>query len=796
MLSIVLRALTRLFTILTHSLWGSGVPPRWNNEGFDKGEFGSLTADSIPPGGLKSAVGGWYRDDDPKGLHKIRGRTLRHDLGEAAPVKDLFIEQYDDGSSCISARCNNKFYTGSTPASIKTLTADSVLRGTHFNDRHYFVHGDAPGTVKTSVSDYREHGIKPPEGSVGFPTLSSVSPITDRPSTVTQIQPTVLYPDNSKDTDPNTYSTLLVPTSYSNITEAKWSGFPARTPTDPWAMVMDWLSPSGDAISLLFEKSTNSGSNWNAIKVVPGSLIKQSTEIAFDPTDDPTLCQIKVTVQWKGGIKPIYGLPGFPAAFIYDVRAEYGSREAPAALTEEEAIIYAFGLYDSVNGRLSVVAQEVKVFSVTPFNKVEFDLSELSVPTGTTADNYAIYRTIPGGTSPYNLGLVDYIPVTETEWTDEFEKPRDLPCEPLYDVVEVTEPNGGSIALHMNKVPPSMTDIEQFKGSLVGVNGRSMPYSVPGGPEQWPALYTIDKWPLPENDTLVCLTATSSMIIIGAKGAIMRVESLPTIELGSFVPGQGDAIRGAPGVVGRKAMTAFGVSSETFVAWISPFGIYATNGFTFHKISDNIDWSQFAGENMEEWSLEWDKDRKVLIFCYTVSGAWRYALLHMHPVHSVGSVPKVTSGHYGTLYSLDSATVSSARLLVSGSDDGKVYNEDVGYTDASNAYDAYGTVPTRLRGRKMRADGSRVSVLKGQIQLGGSDVPHDIEIFWYYSSDAKKTTRSKTISLYQANGTTQFTIGRSADEHEYLIVHEGAEEVRFNELQIYSTLTGSQGPVV
>ena len=144
--------------------------------------------------------------------------------------------------------------------------------------------------------------------------------------------------------------------------------------------------------------------------------------------------------------------------------------------------------------------------------------------------HWLVYKTTDGGSVPFQYGLVKKVPIAQTSTTDKFVKDKDTIPGPLYNFLELTDSNEGSIPIDRDARPPSLRRIRSYKGSLVGLSRnspRALYYSVAGLPESWPELFVITSFPLDEHDQLVDVREVGEYLIIAANGAMMRTQSPP-----------------------------------------------------------------------------------------------------------------------------------------------------------------------------------------------------------------------------------------------------------------------------
>jgi len=224
------------------------------------------------------------------------------------------------------------------------------------------------------------------------------------------------------------------------------------------------------------------------------------------------------------------------------------------------------------------------------------------------------------------------------------------------------------------------------------------------------------------------------------------------------------------------------VAGEPRVAWVSTFGVYASNGQTVWRLSDDLNWSSAVyGANLASAVLHWDSERQVIIFAYDSdeSGTTnnRFYLFHMSPEHSKqDGRPKITGPHYGAINCMTSGVISGLYRLYSGHvSDGNVYLEGGAATDASSAYSGTQVPLIALTGRNYNA-WRDFSAYRGNLRHTDFGVGQTCSMVWTWGRDsgsAPTGTTTKTVSLASQKG-TDFFIGRSGEWAEMQITHTGS----------------------
>jgi len=693
-------------------------------------------------GELRVATGIHYKPGDPDMAHTLGGCSL---LGTASTsaCRGGAILQYDTaGTSRIAALSGTTLYTGlldsdggSIPdgfVATKTgMSASSThLGAAHYNDKWYLCDGAENFVVKPDGTE-RSMGMSPPAIA---PTVVAQSDATTIRAASDDNVTGFVNASLAYNTNSNDYASAILDGESSASIELAWSGT-SDTGTDRflsvrWALAGGQLIAgsttgssfddvggdidAGFAVTIRVEYSEDAGLTYSDI-LSTGKLTRtrSASNITVPITDGLEIAdalKIRVTVDQisKSG----------QAVFrLLDARA--GSGTSTTNFTTDTGVYYAITEYDENAGTEST-AVESELVTLAAQNSAIVTLP--TTARNSRATHWVIYRTTDGGSLPSTLGEIGRTPITEGTWFDDFsDSPNDLalPPYPLLRGVAQQDASGLTPAFYdFNAAPPPLAVLRVFEGSFVGLSDaspRTMYYAAAGYPEAWPVINVVTSFPFEENDELVDCVALGQILLVAAKGLMMRLNSLPRLVNSVRDVSRVEPIRGAPGCVGRKALTAYTVSGTPMAAWISPLGIYITNGDTVRRISDDLDWSGFANADKSKWVLAWDSKRQCLEFsCSTTGGAndTKY-LLHMAPEHAKeGGTPKVTGPHYRKSAWGRSVQIGGYQRLYSfSSTDGSVYIEDNGSADDSNSYDTSGTNPVAIETGKVYASANNFAVL-------------------------------------------------------------------------------------
>lgn len=138
-----------------------------------------------------------------------------------------------------------------------------------------------------------------------------------------------------------------------------------------------------------------------------------------------------------------------------------------------------------------------------------------------------------------------------------------------------------------------------FQGSLVtnDVSNKNMVrWSMAGEIDAFPALYFFPVTAPTGSSEITYLGIVNNICIIGMKGAIARVNYLPTENDSSFTRDRiYDYISTELGILNQSAATIVRLNDgREALAVVTTSGIYITDGFTIHKVDEDMDWGQIV----------------------------------------------------------------------------------------------------------------------------------------------------------------------------------------------------------
>jgi hypothetical protein len=413
-------------------------------------------------------------------------------------------------------------------------------------------------------------------------------------------------------------------------------------------------------------------------------------------------------------------------------------------------------------------------------------------PTNANATHWRIYRSNLNGVDlpdaiPDSLGNFGFtgieIPVVASgsvaSVTDNFNLvPIEYQGTPHMAVVDISADDTTTVSDPRDMPPPHLKATTSFKGSIVGTfsaNPRALAYSYAGYPESWPNGNIYDAFPLKENDVLVAPVSLDNVLVILARGAVMSVEELAHFRLGRLVASNVNVIQGAPGCVGDYAYTEFDFQNYPAVAYVSHYGIYACDGHSAVRISDDLDWENEVNvATLKRSTLVYDKEKKHLIFIFDSDGDSvndSKFIFHMDNIHrKTNNMPKITGPTPAKITDIAVGTVGETyRLFSVGSHNQDVYIESSGLVDQSGSYSAAisGVVPFSVSTGRVYGDWEYWSAIRGNLRHTdwGSET---LSMAWKSSRDDTSVsidTTTKTVALAGIRGTEVF-IGRLGEWHQ------------------------------
>ncbi len=768
---------------------------------FDQGLNTAKDASQLDPGEMAPCTGVFYKPGDTR-AHKIGGTVEFDDSTSGKKIDGVALLQFDEGGTDKVVALSNKVLYGAnltgtgdtgTLSSLKSGlgTLATSLSAAQFNDKHFLALGSENLAVKADGTTH-EMGMRTPTGEVtAVPALGTflIRASADGGT----------YNNASKayDSDAFTFSSISLSAVGTSVETFSWTGTSNTNtgrvlnvkyaiggvdiipdfPSDNFDDVGGTFS-SGFKVSAKFEISENNGTSYTTVLTNTRTQATGFLNVQFDISDT---FEIQNKLILRTTFEYLLG-DSTGSLLIYDMSVNDGGTESNFTLTT--GVYYGVSEWDE-NESDEGPAKYSKLITMTA-GSLNHIIVTLPTKANSRATHWIIYRTTDGGSKPQGLGEIDRKPIAATTYRDTFIDDKDTQTTPLFPLLRtVVQQDVQSLTplfFPQNSPPPRMVRLRVFEGSLVGLSSdftRSLFYSMAGRPQSWPEINVIESFPFEDHDQLVDCIALGSVLVIAAQGTMLRLTGLPRVVNSVRDTSRVDQIKGAPGCVGRYALTAYSVSGEPRAAWISPYGVYVTNGDKIHRISENIDWEVFDGIDKSAWVLHWDDKRLCLIMCYsTVAGGNndRYYLIHMAPEHrKANEQPKWTGPHYGSFNSLASGQVGSTHRLYGGHvSDGSLYTMDIGGADASQAFS--GTqVPLIVKTGRIYAGDLDWSALDARLYHGDFGSGQTCTVDWEVDTDDEEDggfTLTQTVSLNKNKG-TQLDISTRCQWAQLTITHTG-----------------------
>ena len=473
---------------------------------------------------------------------------------------------------------------------------------------------------------------------------------------------------------------------------------------------------------------------------------------------------------------------------VKDCKIESGSTATGFSTTTGYVIYYAVGTFDSANGLLSNVGPIAAGATFTaPDNGATLDLQYITPDTNAT--HWVIYRTAEvleyadPEFAKADLGEFKRIPIADTSTVDNFDKftYTENPT-PTYGMLTVVDPET-SATLNFSKYNPPPTAasaVGNFKGhmwALTSASPRTLAYSLQGYPEYWPSVYVVEGFPLEQNDTLITGRAVSDLLILFAKEAVFSLTDFPKVQFGQLSNSRTSVLAGAPGCVGVKAVCTVDVGGVPYAAWVSPFGIYITNGTTYRRITADLDWETEVSQAALSTSvLRWDALNQIMWFNFDSTGNGandKEMPIHLDETHSKSSgLPKLGQPTTKATSDMVSALAAGSHYRYSGHPtNGIVYYEGSGNTDAATGSNVGLTLKT---GRNYVDD--RIAVI-GRCNLrttdAGSGRTCTVNVTTGMDSTNNTQDIGRSIDLSGQRGKV-FLVGRAGEWAEFEVVDTGA----------------------
>lgn len=732
---------------------------------FNQGYVSSRDPLTLEPGELQQAKGVYYKPNDQRAW-KIPGRSLFGTADPDGAIQDLALLKFDaPATDFLIAKIVGKIVKAAPGLTAPFFDLVSGLDPSstgislaHMDDRWYITDGVSPMIVIEADGTVRNAGMVPPSEVPIVATSNDTGSTIGRPTVADGsdfVAPALAY-----DADATTASALEIPElrtpddadDFDAV--GTWRDFSSEAAADR-QLIVDWsidpvgsptYSPGAPAGNMRIDLlvSFNDGVSYDAIYtkyvalisfarpfVPPGPL---STSVAVGVDSDQV--RVRVLVHGEKFCTPPMTIR------VSDIRIVSGSQTGGFSTTG--GLIYAVTEYDANRGLESVPGPPSTLVEMTTENVAEFDLPTAAKNPNTT--DWNVYRTTDAGVYPQQAWLIRTLPVAETHFIDDFTIDKDTEGIRLVDLITV-----GELPFFRNVVPPILSQLTAFDGSLVGVIGRASPYSEQGFPEYWPEINIISSFPMEEHDTLVAVAGVGTALLYGAEETMFTLTTLPRVVAGSLNNADVEKLKGSPGLVSRRAISVFSVSGESQASWVSPFGIYWTNAVSHRRLSLDLDWdAEVVQDKLASSLLSWDIAKQLLWFNHDADGDGindRETPVHMSDAH------RKESGAAKLGQPTPKSTCAEAHGLVDGKayrwtahpSDGKVYVEDQGGVDAATGD------PVAMTAETGKYVGSRttISCLKAALWHSdwGADAVCTLTVRTMRESSQIQQTKSAPVSL-------------------------------------------------
>jgi len=752
---------------------------------------GGRDASDLDAGELQQMSGAYYRKDDPHQAWKMNGRSLFASTGVSSGIKGIAICQFDEeGFDKILALSGTVLY-GATPGLSGTWSSlvtglssePTTFMAAHQEDRWYLFDG------------FDENRVLMPDGTVRLMGLKAASQPTAIPGAalgLTTYRPTAdaaeasggfTNPFFARDSDVTTCATVITPAD-SNPSDPqfltfthKWTDFTGDTTAGRklririggYLGINNPHHPSFITVS----KSEDGGGSFAIIQQFVGGAVDQTITprwLESDVTDGINSNQVQVRVSVSS---VYYGTQ----ANVFDIRIDRG---ASGSFTTTTGIYYLVTeVFDSefLEGPPSTASLKVELLAS---GQVVVTRGPVINPAAT---HWRVYRTIDGldvidGAAPPldNFGFVSGdISISDTTWTDRFDTPITEQAVPIVPLLQV-----GELLFPRDAPPTPFVSMMSWKGSMCGISigsPRAWFYSEGGRPESWPVVYQVKHFPLDENDGLVGQMPIGETAVLLCGGAILALDDIPRVTDGQFNPANARPLKGHPGCVGYYAYTPYSVAGEPRGAWVSPYGVYVTNGTICECISTDLAWERevnvpFLGTSV----LRWDAKNLILWFEFDLDGDGkndREMPFHMAQAHSKGeNKPKLGQPTAKASSCMAAALVNAAYFRYSGDPSvGKVYVEESGTVDADTGSEVVMTV----KSSQVSHNKVNLGVVKATLAHSdfGSGVTGTIVATLYRDSSNSENSRSQSVRLDGNRGTT-VGIGRAGELVDVSVTYSGS----------------------
>ncbi len=644
-----------------------------------------------PQGGLRRAVGVWYKPADAEQLHALRGRIPLGSLPATSAILGIDFLQYESSDEMLIAAANGKLYesaasrsslTWATAKDAQGSPADFTFTGTrlvtiHSGTNEWLVTGGATGErplIRDVDGHWRRLGMRQPGDLTIAPILSG--PTTIRPTSALEDVAGEDWdsPEKGYDSDDTTYASARVGEGqYAQITYSFSAGgttldnFLFATVGISSLPISDDGAPRGDGReSIVFvlevEASTDAGASWVKIGTMPWGGGTQTFQASVSNGVTINNIKVRVTLTCSSGTADATG-------YVYDVRLVDGGGPTLVAAGDYNylaTVVYKRTLSNGVTIEVESAPTNVVKFTAdgtTMYGAMLTFGQPYNGPTeGLPTANlfWRVYRSLGDGVYP-NLGRIGEAPISSAVYSDgvtEYVTELGIP----FPVVSVN-----NFAVPLNNTPPALRDVWLYRGALMGIPvdlPTHLQYALPAQPDSWPLpAHDISSLPTDRNDELEGGTTLNDMVFVWTKTQMIRVRDIPFITETSFDLNrlEMELFAADVGLAARQAYVMAPVSDlgDQGVWWVAASGIYFTNGYKtaerglgIRKATLRLDWERTVDlDQLSSATLDYDPTMNVLWFTYVNPLGAREALTlhvdktHWVPVDSITSVPKITGPH-------------------------------------------------------------------------------------------------------------------------------------------------------
>ena len=312
-------------------------------------------------------------------------------------------------------------------------------------------------------------------------------------------------------------------------------------------------------------------------------------------------------------------------------------------------------------------------------------------PANPDTTHWAVQATVSDGVFPVG-GELDSKPIATTFIDDLRTNALVLPSGPIYLTFGVTL--RGIVQLVPRFGPPPISDTTTtFEDAFVGndsTNPEIVRFSFPGNYHALPATNTIFIGDGQIRHRVKLIRKVNDNVVILTDKGGYRITTLPQSADLAFQPERIiTEIEGAFGATNPEAGDLFTFGEGSLLAYVSPSGIHATDGYKWDILTEDIDWENTVDTSkLNLATLKNDPQNYRLIFVFTPKGSAitnsKHFFLHYHPSHvKTGQRVKVSGPNSGVISTLGRQFVSGIQRVFSGNPDGNVYVEREGNTDTS-----------------------------------------------------------------------------------------------------------------